>query len=53
VTVSITNGGANDSLSVSGATQSKAVWTPSGSNYDRAGNACATTYVNGGNKKQF
>jgi hypothetical protein len=98
VTVSIANGGENDSLSVSGATigsialkgdftdgtatfssstisvsgatvtivlgaasgsiktdtdKSKAVWTPSGSNYDRAGNACSTSTVTGGNQKQF
>lgn len=98
VTVSITDGGEEDSLAVSGATigsivlkgdftegaatfgsstlsvsgstvtivlgtpsgsvyadtdKSKAVWTPSSSNYDRAGNACSTSNVNGGNKKQF
>jgi hypothetical protein len=98
VTVSIANGGENDSLSVSGATigsialkgdftdstatfsssrisvngttvtivlgaasgsvktdtdTSKAVWSPSSSNYDRAGNACSTSTVTGGNQKQF
>jgi hypothetical protein len=98
VTVSITDGSANDSLAVSGAAigsvalkgdftdstatfsessmslsgstvtivlgtasgsiktdtdKSKAVWTPSLSNYDLAGNACSTSNVTGANKKQF
>jgi hypothetical protein len=97
-TVSITDGGENDTLSVSGATigsvalkgdfvdstvtfpsstlslsdttvtivlgsasgtvkidgdKSKAVWTPSASNLDLAGNACSTSSVTGANKKQF
>jgi hypothetical protein len=33
--------------------KSKAVWTPSASNLDLAGNACSTSNVTGGNKKQF
>ena len=31
----------------------KPVWTPSGSNYDIAGNACSTTNVTGASAKQF
>ena len=31
----------------------KPVWTPSASNYDRAGNASSTTTITGGNEKQF
>lgn len=33
--------------------KSKAVWTPTASNLDLAGNACSTTGVTGANKKQF
>ena len=33
--------------------KTKAVWTPSASNLDLAGNACSTSTVTGANKKQF
>ncbi len=33
--------------------KSKAAWTPTSSNYDRAGNACSTSDVTGRNHKQF
>jgi hypothetical protein len=33
--------------------KSRAVWTPSSANLDLAGNACSTSNVTGGNKKQF
>ncbi len=33
--------------------KSKAVWTPTASNVDLAGNACSASNVTGGNKKQF
>lgn len=51
-TVTIVLGTASGSIKTD-TDKSKAVWTPSASNYDAAGNASATTNVTGGNQKQF
>ncbi len=51
-TVTIVLGAASGSVKTD-TDKSKAVWTPSASNYDAAGNASATTNVTGANKKQF
>ena len=51
-TVTIVLGAASGSIKTDSG-KSKAVWTPSASNYDLAGNACSTSNVTGANKKQF
>lgn len=51
-TVTIVLGAASGSIKTD-SDKSKAVWTPSASNYDVAGNASATSNVTGANKKQF
>jgi hypothetical protein len=51
-TVTVVLGAASGSIKPD-TDKSKAVWTPSASNYDVAGNASSTSTVTGANKKQF
>jgi hypothetical protein len=51
-TVTIVLGTASGSVKTD-SDKSKAVWTPSSSNLDLAGNTCSSSTVTGGNKKQF